>query len=145
MEASKIAALTGISRNSINKILLALRKRISELCEQENEFSRGVFECDESYFGARRVRRAWGKTIVFGIYKRSSKKVYTCIVDNVKSKRLLEIIEERIFTDGFASYDALVRYPCYAHATVEHGRNEFVRKEVHVNGIENYWCIVNLL
>jgi len=56
IEANKIADLSGISRNSINKILKALRMRIATLCEQESPFQTGEIEIDESYFGARRVR-----------------------------------------------------------------------------------------
>ena len=45
---------------------------------------KGEIEVDESYFGVRRVkgkkgRGAYGKTIVFGIFKRNGK-VYTEIV-----------------------------------------------------------------
>ena len=81
IEASKIAVLTGISRNSINRILRAIRQRIAEYCEEESLFDCGEIEIDESYFGARRVRGirgrgAHGKTIVFGLIKRQGK-VYT--------------------------------------------------------------------
>ncbi len=131
---------------------MLLRKRIFDICEQENHFERGCFECDESYFGARRIRGkrgrgAFGKTIVFGIYQRKSKRVYTAVVENVKSKTLLDIIEQKIpktstiYTDGFKSYTPLHRIGYARHETVEHGRNEFARKNVHVNGIESFWSV----
>ena len=96
IEASKISVFTGISRKTINKILHAIRVRLAELCEEQAIFSQGVFECDESYFGARRIRGkrgrgAAGKIIVFGIYERHTGRVYTCIVPNVKSQTLIEI------------------------------------------------------
>ncbi len=70
LTSSQIAQLSGISRNTINKILKAVRFRIAEHCEQESPFDKGEIELDESYFGARRVRGkrgrgARGKTIVF--------------------------------------------------------------------------------
>ncbi len=36
LEAIKISVLTGISRNSINRILKALRNRITQECEKES-------------------------------------------------------------------------------------------------------------
>ena len=74
-EANKIASLTGVSRQSINRILLALRDRIVYLCEQESVFEKGSVEFVESYFGAKRVlgkrgRGAKRKHIVFGLVKR---------------------------------------------------------------------------
>ena len=101
IEASKISVFTGISRKTINKILHAIRVRLAELCEEQAIFSQGVFECDESYFGARRIRGkrgrgAAGKIIVFGIYERYTGRVYTCIAPNVKSQTLIEIIRKKI-------------------------------------------------
>ena len=37
MQANQIAQLTGISRNSINSYLKAMRKRIAEYCEEEEK------------------------------------------------------------------------------------------------------------
>ena len=39
LEATKIAELTGVSRNSVNRILKALRKRLAEYCESQSPFS----------------------------------------------------------------------------------------------------------
>lgn len=152
MEALKISALTGLNRNTINHVLMLLRKRLFEICEQESHFARRCFECDESYFGVRRIRGkrgrgALGKIIVFGIYQRETKRVYTSVVENVKSSTLLGIIEQKIpkssdiYTDGFKSYIPLHRMGYASHETVEHGRNEFARKNVHVNGIESFWSV----
>ena len=85
IEATKVAQLTGLNRNTVNKYLLLVRKRIAEECEMESPIS-GDIEVDESFFGARRIKRkrgrgASGKTIVFGLLKRNGK-VYTKIVPN---------------------------------------------------------------
>ncbi len=69
LEAMKIAQLTHLNRNTVNKYLLLIRKRIAEACEIESPFS-GEIEVDESFFGARRIKGerglgASGKTIVF--------------------------------------------------------------------------------
>jgi len=151
IEASKIAVLTGISRNTINRILKAIRERIAECCELESPFDRGEVEIDESYFGARRVRGirgrgARGKTIVFGLIKRKGK-VYTQVVKNCSVKELVPIIQERvgvdsvIYTDGFKSYDGLVNFGYKKHYRIHHGENEFAAGPNHINGIENFWSI----
>ena len=68
IEATKVAQLTGLNRNTVNKYFLLVRKRIAEECEMESPIS-GDIEVDESFFGARRVkgkrgRGDSGKTIV---------------------------------------------------------------------------------
>lgn len=133
--------------------MLSLRIRISKLCEQECFSGLGIYELDECYVGARRVRGkrgrgALGKTIVFGIYERESRKVYSRIVENVKRETLMRIIvqkisrESTVYTDGFKSYTALKEMGYLFHETVEHGANEFVRGSIHVNGIEGFWSVV---
>ncbi len=56
INATTTSKLTGISRNSINKIFLQIRVRISEICEEDSIFQTGEIEVDESYFGARGVK-----------------------------------------------------------------------------------------
>ncbi len=73
LDVVQISELTSLNRNTIISYLAALRARIAEFCEAESPFS-GEIEVDESYFDARRVngirgRGAYGKTIVFGIFK----------------------------------------------------------------------------
>ena len=148
-EANKIASLTGVSRQSINRILLALRERIVYLCEQESVFEKGSVEFDESYFGAKRVRGkrgrgAKGKHIVFGLIKRGGN-VYTQVVSNCSVNELYPIIASKvspdstIYTDGFKTYDGLVDFGYQKHYRVQHGNNEFANGHNHINGIENFW------
>ena len=78
LNAIQISELTGLSRQSVNKYLTAIRRRITEYCQQESVPLVGQIEVDESYFGARRVkgkrgRGARGKTIVFGLLKREGR------------------------------------------------------------------------
>lgn len=129
---------------------MSIRKRIALICESSFTSSGTIIECDESYFGARRVggvrgRGARGKIIVFGIFDRGNRQVYTRIVDNFKSETLISIIKEKvpltsiIYTDKFRSYLPLEQHGFKYHQTVDHSMNEFVRKDVHVNNIENFW------
>jgi transposase-like protein len=150
LTATQITALTALNRNTVNRYLTLIRQAVAEYCQRESPFS-GEVELDESYFGARRVRGkrgrgARGKTIVFGIYKRNGR-VYTEIVPNCKKASLQAIIRGKvdltttIHTDGFRSYDGIVHMGYQKHYRVQHGKDEFVRGNAHINGIEGFWGI----
>src|SRR3982751_1023549 len=148
LTATQIAALSGLNRNTVNRYLKLIRQTIAQHCQRESPFS-GDVELDESYFGARRVRGkrgrgARGKTIVFGIYKRNGR-VYTEIIPNCKKSSIQAIIRGKvnlastIHTDGFRSYDGIVHMGYRKHYRVRHDRDEFVRGNSHINGIEGFW------
>lgn len=168
LEANKIAEISGISRNSTNKIFKAIRVRISEFCEQQNPLGVGEIEIDESYFGAKRVRGlrgrgASGKIPVFGMLKRNGK-VFTQIVKNCSASELLPIIRSQasegstMFSDSWRSYNGLADFGYKKHYRIKHGNNEFAKRQLtlqdgkrvkirnHINGIENFWglCKVRL-
>ena len=148
LDASQIAKLTALNRNTINRYLTEIRARISDYCNNQSPFS-GEVELDESYFGARRVkgkrgRGASGKTIVFGIFKRKGK-VYTEIVPDCRRSTLQAVIRGRvslesiIHTDGWRGYNGLVDLGYKKHFRVHHGKSEFARGKAHINGIESFW------
>jgi transposase len=154
LEAKKVADLTGISRQTINKIYHQIRGTIALECEKESPFENGEVELDESYFGARRVRGkrgrgAGGKTPVFGMLKRNGK-VYTQIVKNCSVAQILPIIkgnissDATIYTDSFKTYDGLVNFGYKKHYRVKHGENEFASGRNHINGIENFWGLAKV-
>ena len=106
---------------------------MAEYCEKESLFY-GEVEVDESFFGARRVkgkrgRGAYGKTIVFGLFKRNGK-VYTEIVPDCSKVTLQGIIrghielDSVINTDGGRGYDGLVDISFDKHLRVNHSDNE---------------------
>ena len=63
LTAQQITLFSGVSRNSVNKILKNIRIRIAEVCEKESPFEKGEIEMDESYFGARRIRGKKGRVM----------------------------------------------------------------------------------
>jgi len=145
--AQDSAILTGISRNSLNKLFTKLRYRLLVLSQEAPNFM-GEVELDESYFGARRLRGkrgrgAAGKTPVFGVLKRDGH-VYVEIVKNCSKAELMPIIQGKIlegtpvYTDGWKAYDGLILNG-YDHYRVFHSENEFARGKSHVNGIESFW------
>jgi transposase-like protein len=151
LTAVQIARLTGLNRNTVNRLLGGLRERMAEACALEGPF-RGHVELDESYFGPRRVkgkpgRGAGGKTIVFGICKRRGK-VHTEVAEDCSKPTILAAIRGKVdlrsvvHTDGFASYDGLVDMGYKKHLRVDHARGEFSSRTTrgnHINGIEGFW------
>ena len=149
--ASDTAEITGLNRNTINRIFGLIRANILNNLEKEKDLLVGNVELDESYFGPKRVRGkrgrgAGGKTIVFGLLKRGGK-VYVEIVPDAKAKSLLPIIRGKvdtscstIHTDGWKAYDGLVDLGYKKHYRVCHSKNEFARGKKHINGIESFWA-----
>ena len=91
LTALQAAALSGLNRNTVNRLYRALRERMLLACEAQRPLF-GVVEVDESFFGARRVkgrrgRGAYGKTVVFGIFERHGH-VYTEIVSDCSKPTL---------------------------------------------------------
>jgi len=148
LDASQIASLTGLSRNSINRYLKTIRQRLVEYCDAQSPFQ-GEVEVDESFFGARRIkgkrgRGAYGKTIVFGIFQRNGH-VYTEIVANCSKATLQAVIRGRvelesiIYSDGWRGYNGLVDVGYGKHLRVDHSQDEFAKGHTHINGIEGFW------
>lgn len=148
LDATQITALTSLNRNTVNRYLQGIRQRIAEYCEAQSPFA-GEIEVDESYFGAKRVkgkrgRGAFGKTAVFGVFKRNGH-VYTEIVPDCRKSTLQGIIRggvalgSVIYSDGWRGYNGLVDVGYGKHLRVDHGHDEFVRGRTHINGIEGFW------
>jgi transposase-like protein len=149
LEAKTIASLTHLNRNTVNRYLTLIRKRIAEVCEKQSPF-KGEIEVDESYFGGKRIkgkrgRGAYKKTPVFGIFKRGGK-VYTEIVPDCAKATLQGIIRGRvdpesiIHSDRWRGYNGLVDLGYKKHYRVHHGINQFANSTSHINGIESFWA-----
>ena len=146
--ASKTALLMGINRNTINRYYNLFRQKIATFLAGVSGLFSGEIECNESYFGPKRIRGkrgrgAAGKTPVFGLLKREGN-VYVEIVKNCSKEKLMPIIQGKIlegsavFTDGWKAYDGLILNG-YDHYRIFHSENEFARGKNHVNGIESFW------
>jgi transposase-like protein len=120
----------------------------------------GQIEADETYIGGKarnmhadkRAVKITGtggkdKAAVMGILERGPKtvgsKVRVKVIDNAKKKTLQSEIREHvlagsaIFTDALKSYEGLDEFQ---HEVVDHAV-EYVRGEVHTNGLENFWSL----
>ena len=148
LTAAATSELLKLNRKTVNNYFTEFRELILEDSIQKHQKELGIFELDESYFGAKRVRGkrgrgAAGKTPVFGVLKREGK-VFVSIVPRCSREELLPIIQGKILegstihTDGWKAYDGLILNG-YTHYRVFHHENEFVRGKSHVNGIESFW------
>ncbi len=124
----------------------------------------GPVEVDETYVGGRvqnmhkskrvELQRIRGqqletnnlnKTIVMGMLDRELRQVRAMVIPNVKRETLQSMVlreikhGSKVFTDEHVGYEKL-RYK-YVHEVVTH-TEEYVRGQVHTNGIENFWSLL---
>jgi transposase-like protein len=116
----------------------------------------GQIEADETFIGGKarnmhsdkRAAKITGrgpkdKTVVAGILERAGN-VHAVVVPNRKKSALQSEIREHvlagsaIFTDALKSYEGLDEFQ---HEVVDHAV-EYVRGEVHTNGMENFWSLL---
>jgi transposase-like protein len=118
----------------------------------------GEVEVDETFIGgkarnmhaeakARKIqgrRGPDGKAIVAAVLERGGK-VRARVMDNRKKKGLHAIVNENVetgsglYTDALKSYDGLSEE--YKHQVIDHAI-EYVRENVHTNGLENFWSLL---
>ena len=109
----------------------------------------GVVEIDETYVGGRQkghIGKLKRKTAVMGMVSRGGD-VMAKVVPSGRKVHLAPHIHANvekgstIYTDEYRAYQDLPEHG-YQHDTVEHGRDEYVRGDVHTNTIEGYWSRV---
>jgi transposase-like protein len=133
------------------------------LAMQTGSFIRsgGTFEADETFVGGKsknmsKTRRAKtitgsgvsGKEIVMGVLRRGTETEPSQVVAEHIPNRKKGIVQAKvrevaepgstIYSDSLASYNDLAKD--YTRGVVDHAV-EFVRDNVHVNGMENFWSL----
>jgi transposase len=150
--SNMISGLTAINRKRTLRSLTYARKAMKN--DVPKQFS-GIVEVDETYMGGkwinkpRRIRKMGTKSgkgttkqPVFGIYARKGI-VWAELVDDTKAKTLQPLIERQVkggstvFSDAWRGYTGIATRG-YVHRLVDH-KKEFVRKNVHINGLEGFW------
>ena len=88
---------------------------------------------------------ATGKAIVVGMLDRDARQVRAQVVPNVKRETLqTEVLKNvkygsPLYTDNAVPYDRMNWH--YVHEVVNHAE-EYVRGQVHTNGLENFWSLL---
>jgi transposase-like protein len=165
-----VAAKNGISSYEIHRSLGVTQKtawfmlhRIREAMKSGSLLKMGSeggpVEADEAYIGgkpqnmhvARRARAlkaskgGTSKVPVFGMLDRETRQVRAKVLPEIERGTLMcEILNgvkhgATLYTDSHAGYSAAQKH--FIHETVNH-MNEYVRGEVHTNGIENFWSLL---
>ncbi len=117
----------------------------------------GEVECDETFIGglAKNMhkhkreekiqgRGSSGKTAVFGVLERKGR-VLAKVIEKTDKETLHKEVKEQVeqgsnlFTDEWRSYRGLDND--YIHEVINHSI-EYVRENVHTNGIENFWALL---
>src|ERR1017187_2488254 len=84
-----------------------------------------------------------GKAVIAAVLQRGGK-VRATVVENLRKKSLQQLVRDNVeaganlYTDALKSYEGLTEYE---HEVIDHAR-EYVRGNVHTNGLENFWSLI---
>ncbi len=154
MTASKngVAALElqrhiGVTYKCPWRMMHQLRKLMAETLPAMT----GTVEVDETFIGGYhpgvKGRGAKGKTVVVGVVERRGN-VAATVVTKPDSATILPLIVNqvapatKVVTDEYGGYANVARAG-FTHEKVHHGKEEYVRGNVHTNTIEGYWSQMN--
>lgn len=116
----------------------------------------GPVEVDETYFGGKRKnmpkskrkeltgRGPIGKTAVVGAKDRATNQVAAQVVQSTDKDTLQGFVQDHaaegatVYTDEAKAYKTLP----FDHAAVRHSLQEYVKGDIHTNGIESLWSML---
>lgn len=149
LDAQTIASLSGLNRNTVNRYLNLIRKRIADFCEKQSPFKEDT-GIDESYFHKKHIKKKPGRVTarnmpIFGIRKRGNK-IYTEIIPDSSKANLPAIIRGHIGPDDgvrleeCCRYNGLVDMGLKKYSRVNHGKAEVKKGKNRLNGAETFWA-----
>ncbi len=144
----------GITQKSAWFLAHRLRSALSQ-DDQENLFN-GPVEVDETYIGGKRGnmsntkrktlkgRGSVGKTAVVGIKDRESNRVSAKVVKSTDAETLQGFVKQNTHPDATVYTDEATAYASlpFNHDSVKHSLSQYVRGDVHTNGIESLWSML---
>ncbi|WP_420614304.1 IS1595 family transposase [Candidatus Spongiisocius sp.] len=131
-----------------------LAHRIREAWDIVTESMVGPVEVDDTYIGGKERnkhahkklhagRGPVGKAAVVGARNRATGQVAAKVVPNTQAGTLQGFVEGKrvpnapVYTDGATAYDGLA-----GREAVHHSVGEYVRGQVHTNGMESFWSML---
>jgi transposase-like protein len=160
----EVAKDVGVTQKSAWFMLHRLREAMRD--ERKHKFGfGGPVESDEAFIGPnpkkmnKSQRRKYaikrgdlhneggmvGKTAVHGMLDRELRQVRANVVASVTRRTLQDAILKnvtpfaKVYTDEATAYDGLSKN--YVHKVINHSQ-EYVRGQVHTQGIENFWSLL---
>ena len=103
-------------------------------------------EVDETLLGGR--HRNWDgwskKTIVVGAKDRVTKRVCATTIERADKRTLQAFVVDNVEPGAVVHTDEAPAYRGipFEHESVNHGAREYVRGDVHTNGIESFWSMI---
>jgi transposase-like protein len=156
----EIAKAVGVTQKSAWFMLHRIREAMKDTRKHKFGFG-GPVESDEAFIGPnpakmnRAQRKKYSiereksamiaKTAVHGMLDRELRQVRAKVIPyarrDVLQKAILDNVTPfaKVYTDEAAAYDGLSRN--YIHKVINHSQ-EYVRGQVHTNGIENFWSLL---
>jgi transposase-like protein len=165
ISSHELARMIGVGQEAAWFMLQRIREAMkgAKMVKMGSGSDGGAVEVDEAFIGPNprkmhRTRRLKlkagengmvGKTAVMGMLDRDSRQVRAQVIPNVRRETLQNAILNhieggtKVYTDGFNAYENLEYLGAqdYIHETVNH-IDEYVRGEVHTQGIENFWSLL---
>lgn len=105
-------------------------------------------EVDETFIGGKDLNgKPDDKSVVFGVLERGGDVVTRHVIDRTAKTLVPHVVSfvkkgSRVHTDELSSYRSLTERHGYDHETVDHSAKEYVRGDIHTNGIESFWSSV---
>ena len=153
------SSLKGVSSMKLHRDLGITQKsawhlahRIRSAWAEDKDRFAGPVEADETYIGGIEAnkhpskklhagRGTVGKVAVLGVKDRETNKIHAEPVDRTDAPALVPVVRQRMIPGARLFTDGNTAYPM-KHEIVRHSVGEYVRGQVHTNGIESFWSVL---
>lgn len=134
-----------------------LAHRIRQTWEKGTGLGASTAEVDEAYFGGKERNKhpgdrlhpgggTGGKTPVVGVRDRETGHVAAAVVPDTRAATVQSFTAQQVRQGGTLYSDDAVAYDRFDHVarheSVHHGIGEYVRGQVHINGMESFWSMM---